>query len=177
MAKKYETLFILKPDLSEDEVGENLKPIISHIEGDGGSVIAEDRWGKKRLAYPIKKHKYGYYLLLKHEGPKGETIAKIDRVTRLSENILKAMTVKPSPSWDLPKAEESEAKETPAKKAEEPTKTEEPAKVEASTEVEAPVVKAEEPAKVEESAKVEASTEVEAPVVKAEEGSEDGKPE
>ncbi len=150
MAKKYETLFILKPDLSEDEVGENLKPVISHIEGDGGSVTSEDRWGKKRLAYPIKKHKYGYYFLLKHEGPKGETIAKIDRVTRLSENILKAMTVKPSASWDIPKVEEGDAKKT-SEKAEEPTKTEEPVKVEASAEAEAPV--------------------------KAEEGSEDGKPE
>ena len=134
MAKNYETLFILKPDLAEDAVGDNIKPIITQIEGDGGSVTAEDRWGKKRLAYAIKKHKYGYYLLLKYEGPKGETIAKIDRIARLNENVLKSMTVKPSDSWDRPKEEEGNGSEPPVKKAEDSATAEEPVKVEEGAE-------------------------------------------
>lgn len=106
MAQTYETLFIFRPDLSEDDIGENIKPVITQIEGDDGVVTSEDRWGKKRLSYIIKKQKYGYYLLLSFECPKGEVIAKIDRIANLSENVLKAMTVKPSASWGISREEE-----------------------------------------------------------------------
>jgi small subunit ribosomal protein S6 len=90
--KDYETLLILKPDLAEDDVTAVAKAITDHVAGNGGVPIEEDRWGKRRLAYPIKKQKYGYYLLIRYSAAAGD-IEELERSFRFSDNVLKFLTV------------------------------------------------------------------------------------
>ena len=90
--KDYESLFILKPDFTEEEVDREVQAVKDIITEGDGSIDGEDRWGKKRLAYLVKKHRYGYYVLLRYSLEPG-LIGKIDRHFRLSENVLKSMTV------------------------------------------------------------------------------------
>lgn len=92
MKRDYESLFILKPDFTEEEVDSEVKGVKDVIEGAGGQIIEEDRWGKRRLAYLVKKHRYGYYVLLRHSLD-SEALEKLNRHFRLNENILKSMTV------------------------------------------------------------------------------------
>jgi len=92
MDTDYESLFILKPDFAEEEIDKEVKAVRDIIEAEGGAIIEEDRWGKRRLAYLIKKNRYGYYVLLRYTLNSGSA-EKVERHFRLNENVLKAMTV------------------------------------------------------------------------------------
>ncbi|MBF0170929.1 MAG: 30S ribosomal protein S6 [Nitrospinae bacterium] len=90
--KDYESLLILKPDLSEDDVTGVVGLVTTQIAPHGGAVVQEERWGKRRLAYTVKKQKYGYYLLLRYTGAAAD-ITEIERSFRFSDNVLKFLTV------------------------------------------------------------------------------------
>ncbi len=90
--KDYECLLILKPDLSEEDVTGVVELVNTQIAPNGGSIIEEDRWGKRRLAYTVKKQKYGYYLLLRYTGA-AAAVEEIERSFRFSDNVLKFLTV------------------------------------------------------------------------------------
>ncbi len=92
MLTDYETLFIVRADLGENDTAALTKGVTDLIVADGGSIIEQDNWGKKRLAYPIRKQKYGAYILLRYSAP-GASIKKIERNLRLNESALKYMTV------------------------------------------------------------------------------------
>lgn len=92
MIRDYETLFIIRPDLTDDSIEKEIAAVRDMITGDGGSVISEEKWGKKRLGFAIKKHRYGYYALIRHTSG-SQLIGKLTRRFELSEATLKAMTV------------------------------------------------------------------------------------
>ena len=60
--RQYETTFILRPNLGEEQTTEIIDRTVAIITGDEGSVICLDRWGVKRLAYEINKEIQGYYV-------------------------------------------------------------------------------------------------------------------
>ena len=84
----YETLFILKPDLSDEEIDAEISKLNAAVEANNGSIIEEDRLGKRRLAYPIKKQRYGFYSLLRFSLDPG-AIGEIEKIFRFNENYLK----------------------------------------------------------------------------------------
>lgn len=90
--KDYECLLILKPDLSEEDVSGVTAMVTNQVTPNGGAIIEEDRWGKRRLAYTVKKQKYGYYLLLRYSGAASD-VDEIERSFRFSDNVLKFLTV------------------------------------------------------------------------------------
>ncbi|MBI4827241.1 MAG: 30S ribosomal protein S6 [Nitrospinae bacterium] len=92
VTKDYETLFIIKPDLSDEDVEKETGLALKIIEGDSGSIIEKSLWGKKRLAYSIAKQRYGHYVLLRFSAP-SVTPEKLTRHFRFNENILKGMVV------------------------------------------------------------------------------------
>lgn len=92
MTRDYESLFIIRPDLTDDHIEKEIAAVRDIITGDGGSILSEEKWGKKRLGFPIKKHRYGYYALIRHTSD-SQLLAKLTRHFRLNENSLKAMTV------------------------------------------------------------------------------------
>lgn len=87
----YEGLFIIKPDLKEEDVKDVFKMISDSIAKNGGSVQKEESWGKKQLAYPIKKCKEGYYYKVDFTSP-AAAISKLENAYKLSsETIIRTM--------------------------------------------------------------------------------------
>jgi len=91
--KHYETMFILKPTLTEEETAAQIELVKSTIAKNGGEIAACDNIGSKQLAYEIEKNKRGYYFLAYFKGePKG--ILEIERQYRINENILRFIFIK-----------------------------------------------------------------------------------
>lgn len=89
----YEGLFIAKPDLKEEDVKNLFKIVSEAVSKSGGTIIKEESWGKKQLAYPVKKFKEGYYYKLDFTAP-ADAIAKMDAVYKLNQDILRTMITK-----------------------------------------------------------------------------------
>lgn len=86
----YEGLFIIKPDLKEEDIKNAFKVIGETVSKAGGDVKKEDIWGKKPLVYPVKKFKEGYYYKLDFSAPPG-SIEKMEGAYKLNANILRMM--------------------------------------------------------------------------------------
>ena len=89
----YETMYILRPDIAEDEVNNHINKYNKLLEEFGGIILDSQMRGKRRLAYQIKKHREGVYVQLSHQGD-GQHIFKIEKAMRLSEDVIRYMTVK-----------------------------------------------------------------------------------
>ena len=89
----YETMYILRPDIAEDEVTNHIDKYNKLLEEFGGSILDSQMRGKRRLAYQIAKHREGIYVQLSHQGD-GQHIFKIEKAMRLSEDVIRYMTVK-----------------------------------------------------------------------------------
>ena len=128
----YETMYILRPDIPEEEVDSHLKKYSEILEKSGTEVLDSQMRGKRRLAYPIAKHKEGIYVQLSHKG-NGQQVATLERAMRLSEDVIRYLTVKQDGPLPTPKpaSKEDESKKSETEKEEvKPTddKTESPAK-------------------------------------------------
>ena len=89
----YETMYILRPDIAEDEVTNHIDKYNKLLEEFGGNILDSQMRGKRRLAYQIAKHREGIYVQLSHQGD-GQHISKIEKSMRLSEDVIRYMTVK-----------------------------------------------------------------------------------
>jgi len=89
----YETMYILRPDIAEDEVTNHINKYNKLLEEFGGVILDSQMRGKRRLAYQIAKHREGIYVQLSHQGD-GQHIFKIEKAMRLSEDVIRYMTVK-----------------------------------------------------------------------------------
>ena len=89
----YETMYILRPDIAEDEVSNHIDKYNKLLQEFGGKILDSQMRGKRRLAYQIAKHREGIYVQLSHQGD-GQHIFKIEKAMRLSEDVIRYMTVK-----------------------------------------------------------------------------------
>ena len=89
----YETMYILRPDIAEEEVSNHIEKYNKLLEEFGGKILDSQMRGKRRLAYQISKHREGIYVQLSHQGD-GQHIFKIEKAMRLSEDVIRYMTVK-----------------------------------------------------------------------------------
>ncbi|HMB31513.1 MAG TPA: 30S ribosomal protein S6 [Desulfohalobiaceae bacterium] len=101
MARKYETLLLFSPDLTSDERQEMLDSLTKVVEDYSGQVLTVDDWGTRELAYPVKKHTRGQYIRLEY-GASGDTVSEIERKIRISDGILKFMTVQLEQNFQFP---------------------------------------------------------------------------
>ena len=107
----YEILFIADANLGEPELDALAAQVQGFVEKEGGRVQKVEKWGKKRLAYVVKKQREAYYVLLVVEG--GPNLTKeVERRLRVSDGILKFITVRIDD--DLRKAERRKAQRTAA---------------------------------------------------------------
>ena len=118
----YETMYILRPDIAEDEVTNHIHKYNKLLEEFGGTILDSQMRGKRRLAYQIAKHREGIYVQLSHQGD-GQHIFKIEKAMRLSEDVIRYMTVKqegplPSPRPSNKSSSQSENKDNPDVKVE-----------------------------------------------------------
>ena len=84
---KYETIFIVNPDLDEDATNAVVEKFKSLIES-AGSIDSVDIWGKRKLAYEIKDKTEGYYVLINFSA-KGDFPAELDRIYRITEDVIR----------------------------------------------------------------------------------------
>lgn len=88
MLRKYELAYIADPDLDEEALGALEERITGWIEAADGKILNMDRWGKRKLAYAIRKRSEGYYYILETEMPPNAGRA-IERDLGLSEQVLR----------------------------------------------------------------------------------------
>ena len=122
--RRYETIFISDPDLSETERGQLFEKTKKLIPDYNGMLVVFDEWGTKKLAYDIKKKNRGYYVLINYGGD-GDLVDEMERSFRIDDRVLKFMTIV------LDKEVDPEAIQLELSKAEEAAAAEQ-AKVEAS---------------------------------------------
>lgn len=89
----YETVFIARQDLSENQVKELTKGFEDIIKKEGGKVTKTEQWGLRNLAYRINKSRKGHYILIETDGP-GSAIIEVERNLRLNEDVMRYMTIK-----------------------------------------------------------------------------------
>ncbi|MCA9298663.1 MAG: 30S ribosomal protein S6 [Phycisphaerales bacterium] len=91
---EYETTYIVAPDLDPSErakVDERVKAIIT--EQFGGEIHRVDDWGRRELAYPIRKVSHGHYTYVRYLAP-GECILELERILRILDPVIKFLTVR-----------------------------------------------------------------------------------
>jgi small subunit ribosomal protein S6 len=89
----YEILFIADPGLGEPEVDALAAQVQGFVEQAGGSVQKLEKWGKKRLAYVVKRHNEGSYVLLVAEGS-GGLIKEVERRLKVTDGVIRFLTVR-----------------------------------------------------------------------------------
>lgn len=96
----YETIFIVRPDRGEEvkEFTDKFKKIIQDL---GAEVNEVEEWGLRELAYPIRKQRKGYYVLMRHRATRG-TVDELERHIKLNEGILRYLTVRLDEELDDP---------------------------------------------------------------------------
>ena len=95
-------MYILRPDIAEEEVNKHIEKYNKLLEDMGGKILDSQMRGKRRLAYPISKNREGIYVQLSHQGD-GQHIEKIERAMRLSEDVIRYMTIKQEGPLPTPK--------------------------------------------------------------------------
>lgn len=90
--KMYESVVLINATLEDEQIESTIARIHEVITANGGEIVETDKWGRKRLAYPIKKAKSGYYLVLRFKAPT-ELISTLERNYRLDENIIRYITI------------------------------------------------------------------------------------
>lgn len=91
--RTYEILFIADPNLGEPEVDALAAQVQGFVEKEGGRISKLEKWGKKRLAYNVGKHREGSYVLLVAEGP-GPLVKEVERRIRVTDGIIRFLTVR-----------------------------------------------------------------------------------
>lgn len=89
----YETMYILRPDIPEEEVESHITKYRDILVEAGAEVLDNQMRGKRRLAYAINKNKEGIYVQLSHNGD-GQQVAVLEKAMRLSEDVIRYLTVK-----------------------------------------------------------------------------------
>lgn len=93
----YEMMVILRPDLSEDQVNQEVSKYQDFLSQQGCQEITVKVWGKRRLAYTIDRFVDGIYVLFNYQGD-GKQVAPLERAMRLSEEVIRFLTIKlPTP--------------------------------------------------------------------------------
>ncbi len=91
----YEVLFIIRPDVPEEEIEGTIEPFKTVVTQSGGTVDKVDKWGTRRLAYRIRKFREGFYVLLTFSTEKAsETVKELERRLRVSDAVVKFLTVR-----------------------------------------------------------------------------------
>ena len=93
MQRTYEVMFIVRPDLSEEDIDKLISTVETNITTAGGTVKSAEKMGKRRLAYIVRKFADGFYVLLTIEGT-GELIKETERRLRVTEQVIKFITVR-----------------------------------------------------------------------------------
>lgn len=91
--RKYESMYILRPDLDEEAVKSTVERFASLVSEQGGQVTKAEPWGKRRLAYLIDGFKEGYYVLMNFSA-NASVPAELERVYKITDTIIRYMIIR-----------------------------------------------------------------------------------
>jgi len=91
--RHYETLFVVKPTLTEEEIKAQIENVKSILEKNGAQIAGEFDWGMRKLAYEIDKNPRGYYYVIYYTAPSA-LIKELERNFRYNEDIIRFLNVK-----------------------------------------------------------------------------------
>lgn len=94
MAIAYETMYILRPELTEEQVTQAVSKYENLIREQGAEKIQIQNRGKRRLAYEINRHRDGIYIQMNYASSVGSIIGSMERSMRLSEEVIRYLTIK-----------------------------------------------------------------------------------
>ena len=128
MQRSYEVMFIVRPDLTEEDVDKLISTLQTHVTNAGGTVENVEKMGKRRLAYLVKKFQDGQYVLFTLLAD-GKAVHELERRMRVTEPVIKFITVRMDEEKQrlekIRKLRASRTKRPPAEAA--PAETESPA--------------------------------------------------
>ncbi len=104
--RRYETIYILRPTLGEEEISTTIENTNTIITEDGGVIIETDKWGMRKLAYPIEKEAQGFYVYNDYAGTPA-AISEMERKFRIDDSVLRYMTIKTSDSMTVEEIEQA----------------------------------------------------------------------
>jgi small subunit ribosomal protein S6 len=90
--RRYETIFILRSDLGESQIRDNIKRFEGLVTAGGGDLLETDEWGMRELAYHIRNERRGYYVRLDYAA-NGTVMNEVERNLKLSDNVLRYLSV------------------------------------------------------------------------------------
>ncbi|SFP98711.1 SSU ribosomal protein S6P [Caldicoprobacter faecalis] len=91
--RKYETMYVLRPDLEEEAIKQTVQKFSNLIAEQGGQVEKVDEWGKRKLAYPINHFREGYYVLMNFTaGP--SVPQELERVYKITDEVIRYLIVR-----------------------------------------------------------------------------------
>ena len=93
MQRTYEVMFIVRPDMPEEEQEKLISNLESNVSNSGGTVKNVERMGKRRMAYIVRRFQDGIYMLMTLEGP-GAMVHELERRLRVTEPVIKFITVR-----------------------------------------------------------------------------------
>lgn len=89
----YENLFIVRPDATEEEIDHLIEQMSKNVTSTGGTVDKVDKWGKRRLAYRVEKHREGSYVLIQFTA-EASAVKEFERRMRVQDSVIKFLTVR-----------------------------------------------------------------------------------
>ena len=93
--RKYETVYVIAPDLSEEETEQIISRMEQIVRDNGGKEIEITKWGKRQLAYEIKHYNEGYYVIMRYQTEGGTGLVhELERRMRNNEKILRFLTIR-----------------------------------------------------------------------------------
>jgi small subunit ribosomal protein S6 len=93
LMRQYETGFVLSPGLSEEDAGAFIRQMADVISQKKGKMVKQDIWGKRRLAFPIKRFNEGIYVFFLYEGA-GDISQELERRFKQSDSVIRFLTIK-----------------------------------------------------------------------------------
>ncbi|WP_025761963.1 30S ribosomal protein S6 [Dyadobacter tibetensis] len=93
MSKHYETVFILTPILSEAQARDAVEKFSTIITQNGGTMVHEENWGLRKLAYPIQKKNSGFYQIFEYSSEEGGVVDVLETEFRRDERVLRFLTI------------------------------------------------------------------------------------
>lgn len=93
MLRDYELVVILNPEMADEAVGSSIEKLKGWITAKGGTIMAQEQWGRKKLSYPVKRHREGIFVLTQYQG-ETQSNRELEGNLKLSEEVLRYLLVK-----------------------------------------------------------------------------------
>jgi small subunit ribosomal protein S6 len=94
MQRAYEVMFIVRPDMADEDLDRLISTLEGQVSSAGGAVKSVERMGKRRLAYTVRKFHEGIYVLFTVDTDSGAVVRELERRLRVTEPVIKFLTVR-----------------------------------------------------------------------------------